>query len=274
MNFPLSFHQTFAPEKEATAQLVQFAFNYSDKYFTKEEISSLTTIPTGEKSGKVIPHIYYANSMGLIEFEKDNSKFKISLTPLGELVSKEDPYLIETLTHLLCHYNLASLDSKALLWSFIFNQLIKNQGLLIKNDSIKKAVNRNFKVSSVNITPFRTCYIEERCLGNLNLLEIGIDEFIFKEHKIDRTLRYLYGYLLLTKWESLMPDQSEITYNILINGLGFGGPFIWDDNNLNEVLDILQEERIIVINRQLFPVTYIKQVTSESLLNKIYSLLI
>ena len=274
MNFSLNFHQTFAPEKEAIAQLVQFASIHNNDYFTKEEISQQTSIPTGKSSGKVIPHINYADAMGLIFVEKDGSKYRILLTPLGEIVSEEDPYLIEELTNFLCHYNLSCLNSKAEMWSFIFNQVIKHQGLELMNGSLKSALNRYFDGRDVNITPFRTCYTEDRCFGDLNLLEIVEDKYIFKSHRVARSYKYLYGYLLLSNWENLLSDQSEITYDTLVNDIGFGTPFVWDEVSLNEVLEILQEERFIVINRQLTPVTYIRQVSSKSLLTKIYSLLI
>ncbi|WP_341357475.1 DUF4007 family protein [Rossellomorea sp. y25] len=274
MTLPLSFHQKFAPEKEAIAQLVQFASSFSEKYFTKEEISSQTTIPTGKVSGKVVPHIEYAILMGLLEVKKDKSKYQLSLTSLGNVVSEEDPYLIESLTHLLCHYNLTNVNSKALLWSFIFNNLFNTQGLQITSDSLKRAVNRFFETKEVNISPFRTCYLEEKCFGNLNLLNFEEGKFLLKPHKVDRTFKFLYGYLLLFHWEKILSDESEITYDTLLNDLGFGNPFMWDETSINEVLEMLQEERIIVINRQLSPVTFIKQTSSSTLLVKVYSLLI
>jgi hypothetical protein len=274
MNFPLNFHQTFAPEKEAIAQLVQFASIHNNNYFTKEEISQQTSIPTGKSSGKVVPHINYADAMGLLIVEKDRSKYRIALTPLGEIVSEEDPYLIEELTNFLCHYNLSSLNSKVEMWSFIFNQIIKNQGLELTNSLLKSALSRYFEVSDVNISPFRTCYTADRCFGDLDLLQIDDDRYLFKTHRVDRSFKFLYGYLLLSNWENLLPNQSEITYDTLVNDLGFGNPFIWDEASLDEALEILQEERFIFINRQLTPVTYIRQISSKSLLTKIYSLLI
>ncbi|MCM3364236.1 DUF4007 family protein [Niallia sp. Sow4_A1] len=276
MSLPLNFHQTFAPEKEAIAQLVQFAsiHNNNNNYFTKEEISQNTSIPTGKRSGKVVPHINYAEAMGLIAVEKDGSKYRIKLTPLGKIVCEEDPYLIEELSNVLCHYNLSRLNSRAKMWSFIFNQVVKNQGMEITNNSLKSALNKFFKVKDVNITPFRTCYTEDRCFGDLNLLEIVEGKYIFKSHHVDRSYKYLYGYLLLSNWEIVLPNQTEVTYDTLVNELGFGNPFIWDDTSLDESLEILQEERLIIINLQLTPVTYIRQVSSKSLLSKIYSLLI
>ncbi|NMD72295.1 DUF4007 family protein [Bacillus sp. DNRA2] len=274
MKFPLNFHQSFAPEKEAIAQIVQFASNNFNDFYTKEEISQLTSIPTGKRSGKVVPHINYANAMGLICVKKDGATFKISLTPLGQVVSEEDPYFIEELTNYLCHCNLSSITSKAEMWSYIYNVVIKTYGLVLTNNSLKSTLNKYFDGKDVNITPFRTCYIEDRCFGDLKLLEILEEKYIFKSHKVNKSYKFLYGYLLLSNWEQLLPNQSEITHNNLINEIGFGNPFLWDEASINETLEILREERVIVINRQLSPVTYIKRISSKSLLSKIYSLLI
>lgn len=273
-SFPLSFHQTFAPEKEAIAQLVQFASIQNNKFFTKEEISEQTSIPTGKSSGKVIPHINYADAMGLINVEKDGGKYRLSLTPLGLTVSKEDPYLIEELTSLLCHYNLSSLSSKAKLWSYIYNTVIKSLGREITNATLKTSLEKFFNTKEINITPFRTCYLEGKCFGDLYLLTVEGDKYKFRPHRIERSYKYLYGYLLLRDWEKLIPNQSEITYDMLVNDLGYGNPFIWDEFNVNESLEMLHEERVITINRQLSPITLIRQKSSNSILSLLYSLLI
>jgi hypothetical protein len=274
MTFPLNFHQTFAPEIEAIAHLVQFASVDNNEYHTKEEISSYTTIPTGKSSGKVVPHINYAEAMGLISVIKDGSRYNISLTSLGKIVTEEDPYLIEKLTHLICHYNLSRVNSKTEMWSFIFNQVIKSLGMELLNNTLVGNLNRYFKVNDVNTGPFRTCYTADKCFKDINLLEIIDDKYFFQSHQVDRTYKYLYGYLLLSSWENTIPNQTEITYNTLVDEVGFGNPFLWDEKSLYEVLEILEEEKILVINRQLSPVTFIKQTSSNFLIIKIYSLLI
>lgn len=273
MDYSINFHQTFAPEKEAIAQLVQFASN-NNEFFSKEEISAMTAIPTGDSSGKVVPHILYAEAMGLINVSKKESSFSLTLTPLGEVINNEDPFLIEDLTHWLCHYNLANTGSPAVMWSYIFNSIIKSNGLEFTNQSLINALTRKFDTNKINVTPFRTCYTAEKSFGDLNILDIEEEKYIFKKHDINRAFRYLYAYLLLYNWEKFLPNQSEITYDNLLLDLGFGRPFLWDEPSIMEVLEVFNEERIIIINRQLSPITFIKQVSSELMLSKMYSFLI
>lgn len=272
MNYSLNFHQTFAPEKEAIAQLVQFA-SRNNGFLSKEEISALTAIPTGERSGKVVPHILYAEAMGLIKVNKEDSNFSLELTTLGEVVNSEDPFLIEDLTNWLCHYNLSSTESPAAMWSFIFNSIIKSSGLEFTHQSLINALTRKFDTNKINVTPFRTCYSAEKSFGNLNILDIEEDKYIFKQHRINRAFRYLYAYLLISKWEKWLPNQSEITFGDLME-IGFGAPFLWDEQCIMEVLEVFNEERFIIINRQLSPITLIKQVSSDLMLSKMYSFLI
>ncbi|WP_409276139.1 DUF4007 family protein [Neobacillus sp. SCS-31] len=273
MDYSINFHQTFAPEKEAIAQLVQFA-SINNEYFSKEEISAMTAIPTGDRSGKVVPHILYSEAMGLISVSKEESNYSLTLTPLGEVVNSEDPFLMEDITQWLCHYNLARIGSPAALWSYIFNSIIYSNGMEFTNQSLVNALTRKFDTNKINVTPFRTCYTAEKCFRDLNILDITEEKYYFKQHNIDRAYRYFYAYILLNSWERTLLNQSEITYENLLSDIGFGGPFLWDEKSIMEVLEIFHEERLIFINRQLSPITLIKQVSSDLMLSKMYSFLL
>ncbi|MGI6543516.1 MAG: hypothetical protein ACOX44_10730 [Limnochordia bacterium] len=61
-NKPLTFHETFPPEREHIGQLLLLADTMN--YMNKEDISRVTGIPTGKSSGKVSPHIIYASIYG------------------------------------------------------------------------------------------------------------------------------------------------------------------------------------------------------------------
>ncbi|MFB5089183.1 DUF4007 family protein [Psychrobacillus sp. PGGUH221] len=286
MEYQINFHQTFAPETEAIAHLMQLA-SVNNEYLTKEEISSLTTIPTGKSSGKVVPNILYAQAMGLISTIKESTKYSLTLTDLGKEILKEDPFLTEELTLWLCHYKLASFSSPAVMWSTIFSAVGVNKSRVLTMDNIETLLTqklglkkeiisiRNEKKGNKNpITPFKTGYITEKAFGPLNIINDTGTEIEFSSHKVSRAYKYLYAYLLLSQWEEILPSRTDITFDDLINTLGYGFPFMWNDSNVMEVLEMLEEESIIVLNRQLFPITIIKQLSSSSVLHKIYSFLI
>ena len=59
----VNFHKTFSPQDSYITKILDLA---KDNYTgTKEEISEETGIPTGKTSGKVVPHILYAQYIRL-----------------------------------------------------------------------------------------------------------------------------------------------------------------------------------------------------------------
>ncbi|PGL72615.1 DUF4007 family protein [Bacillus sp. AFS055030] len=272
MSYPLSFHNTFAPEREAVAQLVQLAFTNND-FLSKEEISTLTSIPTGKSSGKVVPHILYSEAMKLISVKREESKFKLQITALGETILNEDPYIVEELTQLICHVNLVSINSPALLWNYIFNHFLPNYGTSINKEVFSKGINKNFD-SEMNLTPFRSSYINPTSFSALKLLTNNDDSYQFTPLKVLNDYKYVYAYHLLSLWEEILEKNTEITFEDIISKLKWGTAYLWSEREITSALEVLYDERIIVLNRQLSPMTIIKQCTSRELYSKLYSLLI
>jgi hypothetical protein len=271
MSYSLNFHQSFPPEREAIAQLLNLSKRETD-FLTKEEISQLTTIPTGGSSGKVVPNISYANIMGLINIEKKGKSFKLFPTLLGETINDEDSFFLESITLWACHYNLVSKSSKALVWSFVFNEVVQQLGTKIERDVLSNIVNKRFE-SEVNLSPFRSTFLKGS-FAPLGILNEEDNHYVFTPHKIEPSYKYLYAYQLLNSWETLMEDRTEITINDVRDKLFFGSPYLWGDRDILNILELLQDDRIVMINRQLSPLTIVRQESSRSLLSQIYSLLI
>ncbi|QYF84248.1 DUF4007 family protein [Brevibacterium sp. PAMC21349] len=272
MNNNMNFHQTFPPEREAIAQILNLAAKENGA-LNKDEISNMTTIPTGDRSGKVVPTIRYAEYMGLLDVENIGGYFKLSLTSLGRIINNEDPYLSEPITIWACHYNLTSKESKAGLWSYVFNDIIPQLGTSFSKEVFSNIINKNF-LKEINLTPLRSCYLNDRSFGNLGLMKEEGNKYLFTPHKIDPTYKYLYAYQLLLYWERHLGDRTEITIDEIKDHLYFGNSYIWTERDLLNLLDLLQDERIILMNRQLSPITVVKQENSKNMLKRIYSLLI
>ena len=98
---PLNLPQTFLPERRLLAKLLSFAADQGGG--NKEAISAATGIPTGKSTGKVEPMIRYTQGMGLVNAEKAASQWRLSLTHLGHIVQREDPFLSEPVTIWLLH---------------------------------------------------------------------------------------------------------------------------------------------------------------------------
>lgn len=118
--YNFEFHATFAPERTYISKILELAKN--NYQGTRDDISELTGIPTGQKKGKVEPHIKYANFMGLIDYSLNNKKYLISLTDLGREVYIQDKYLHEELSIWLCHYGISRAVKGAPQFSFVVRE--------------------------------------------------------------------------------------------------------------------------------------------------------
>lgn len=97
----INFHQTFKPEGQYISRILDIADGMT--WRSLKEISEITGIPQGISSGKVNPHISYAEYIGLIISEKKEKLISLRRTGLGEAVFMQDPGLQEILTKLLLH---------------------------------------------------------------------------------------------------------------------------------------------------------------------------
>lgn len=271
MSYNLNFHQSFPPERDAIAQLLQLSIQ-NNEFLTKEEISQITTIPTGESSGKVVPNIIYGEQMGLFNVENKGGKFRISPTLIGEVINSEDPYFLEPITLWGCHFNLADNDSKSLLWSYVFNVIVQ-LGESIEKEAFSNIVNKRFN-AKVNLTPLRSCYLNNRSFATLGIIIDEGSNYLFVKHKIEPSFKFLYAFQFLNSWEKHFKDRTEITFDEITEKLYFGNPYLWGDQDVLNLLELLQDERIVVLNRQLSPLTVVRQEYSNNLLKQVYSLLI
>lgn len=269
----LNFHLTFAPEKEHLLKIVSISEGI--KALTKEEIFEQTNIPTGERSGKVIPHIKYAEHMGLINSSSNDSKYLLKRSPLGDLVYKEDPYMLEPLTELLIHYFLTSKLGGAALWSYIFRTCVAVYGAEISSVNLISALERHFGTKKINLSPFRTSYLQEKAaFSMLSLLTLTSDSWIFNKQHIVRSYQFLYAFTLLEEWEQVFGDRTELALDEISNNLGWNHAYLWDKKTTMDVLDLLTDVGIISVNRQLNPVIIIKNSKATEILLKIYSMLL
>ncbi len=264
----LNFHQTFRPEKQYIAAILDIA--EEEKCRSIREISLMTGIPTGESSGKVEPHIIYADFMGLINFEKKDGGYKINRTSLGDTVYMEDPGLQERLTELVCHSMIVREKNGALLWSAIFRNIMPRYRTSITRDMLLKELNACLtgRITTKNIAPFFGSY--ESFFEQLNLIEDNGDVLSVRAMSYDKEYIYAYALALLAYWKETYLEQDEISSDQL-KKMRFGSAFGWDEQQEYEVLEHLSDKGIIRLNRQLMPYTILRLSESEDLIKRLYS---
>lgn len=264
----LNFHQTFKPE----TQYISSVLSVSDgkTAFDIKDISNLTGIPNGKSSGKVEPHIIYSQYMGLIDYKKEDGKYILSPTSLGQVVLREDPGLQEELSILLCHAMMCRTEGGADIWSKCFLDIFPKYRGGIKKELLLKELEVFFpgKVNSKNLAPFFSSY--DDMFSMINMISISGDVVTVNASTYNREYIYLYAFVLWSMWDEFFSDQNEIT-STQLDELKYGEIFGWNTEQEYQVLEHMSDKGIVRLNRQLMPYTILKLFSTDDLLIKLYS---
>ncbi|MDD3334649.1 MAG: hypothetical protein PHI98_03940 [Eubacteriales bacterium] len=262
IDFGVNFHQTFPPTPAYIGRILAIA---EGKKMSSREISDLTGIPQGESSGKVVPHLKYAAYMGLIEPDVTIP----TRTPLGDIVLQEDRSCSEALTQWLMHSNLTS-STGAPMWHFLIRELLFQNREGTTKEYLSMQMQAVFKTEKY--TPVLTTYNEFSSMTYLSVDKPTGKVSIFPQ-RIERELLYLYGYSLMHEWDARFPSTPEITVYEM-NGFACVTCFGFTDNQWFDVLEQLSALEIIRMNKQLSPYTIVHLTSAQTLVPKLYSLLI
>jgi hypothetical protein len=264
----INFHKSFKPESQYISSILEIADGSS--WRSLDEISEITGIPNGEKSGKVEPHIYYSEYMNLIVCEKKKKQYRLNLTEIGKTVLMEDPGLQEILTKNLLHAMIIRVEEGALIWSTTFHDILPRYREGIEKERLILELNNILqgKVTTKNLRPFIASY--EELFSDIGLL--SIDKNLIKCNSLCYSSEHIYMYaLVLWKyWGEFYPEQDEIS-SVQLAELGFGKAFGWDVKREYEVMEHLADRGLVRMNRQLMPYTILKLTTEDELIDNLYS---
>lgn len=263
----LNFHSTFKPQMIYIAKLLSLA----NKNFIgdENEISTITGIPTGQSTGKVLPHLHYAKYMGIIDFEKENGKINIRTTKLGQIIGQEDPYLLEDITRLLLHYNITDIENGAPHWSYLFKVFNYDLEEEYSFKNIEKSFQEYFGKINLKMGVVKGSYQDES-FELIRLIEVDGDSIKFNLSYSRIDFINIYTYTLIKSIEQYYNDINEITIDQIINELKWNKPFGFDYDTTLLLLDEIEDRGYITINKQLSPITVIKLIDSDDIISKIY----
>ena len=269
--YNLNFHQTFYANLDYISKILELSDGCLLR--TLEEISSVTGIPTGKSSGKVLPHIVYAKYMNLIEYTNKNGNYQLTRTILGEKIFIEDPFLTEKITKLICHYFLTSEVYGAEQWFFMYRNMQGKYGKKINVTVIKDEVGKFFK-KSLKLTPFKGCYVNNLSFSNLNLLNITAQTYEFLNFESMNEYYYAILFCLVSELEQLDKNRKEFTGEEIFNNIKWQLAFNWSEKQAMAFFEKTCNDGLTVLNRQMTPMTILFNVSSDMIVERIYSLLI
>ena len=267
----INFHQTFKPERNYISELLQVA--EEAKNVTLEELSNMTGIPQGKSSGKLVPHLKYAQYMGLITYTSKNGEYSIELTNLGAEILDQDMSLTEDVSLLVLNANLVSSSSEAEPWSFCFNDYFRKYGKSSKYDYFLKEVELRYG-NKIKFGPFLKTY--EEMFSQLELLLINSDKasndesMVFRKINCKQELLPAIGYLFYDSWDRKFPDDVEIT-STQLGKMDFRCLFGWSNLEELDALERLSDYGLIRMNKQLMPFTIIRLKEKKDLIKSLYS---
>ena len=268
----MNFHSTFKPQLIYVSRLLKLAGQmYSGD---ERSISDITGIPTGESSGKVVPHLYYAKFMGLIDFVLKDKVYNLSLTNFGKIVLQEDPNIIEDITKVILNYNIADISEGAPHWSYLYRVFNWNYNQEYNIKNIQRDLEEYTGKNNCKMIVVKKSY-ESECFENLRIINIiDKDTIMFNEVFPRIELYNAYAYTLIKDMEKYYPDLNEITIDEIIDEMKWNKPLGLSFEDALEVLDELSDLGYIKLNKQLTPMTNIRLTTSEELLERIYGFLL
>lgn len=293
---PLNLPQTFLPERRLLAKLLSFIADQGSG--DKEAISAATGIPTGKSTGKVEPMIRYAQGMGLVNAEKAASQWQLSLTPLGETVQREDPFLSEPVTIWLLHLMLCrrcgrSTPTRGIAdaWFALFadsdfrlgshftpaawlDVLIERHGQKTYLPSVASVVLRSYleasslACSSSTLSPLT---IAGNQTGRFQFQDQGI---IRQSAPVEKRFFPAYAAAFYLNWDALFTGEPQLALDEFANQSRFFTVLGWDDMAISRWLDWMVDQGMLQIDRHTGTPMLLRLRETDFVVNGIYGELV
>ena len=266
---PLSFHDTFAPERNYLAKMMEFVV--LQKQGTVDEISDETGIPTGKSTGKVEPTIKYAQGMGLLKVErKIGAGYCFSLTPLGAEVFDQDQYLKEQITQWLLHLMFCRRQGGAEAWYRVFGEGWLPLGHTFSRDDL----NLYLKTSVKNVSPLLRMYSNE---SSFDLCDALIEEhgtIVRNNAPMNPEFYYSYAFFLLSVWEELFPNDQQISITDFEKRTKVFATLGYRETEVHIFLDWLSDNGFMKIDRQTGEALLLRSTDANDVITGLYDNLV
>ena len=248
---PMSFHQTFIPERRLIASILDYST--MGKKGNYQEIASDTGIPMGASSGKVPAILAYAEGMGLIEISKRGSVKKPTLTCFGQAVHAADKYLSGSIVQWLVHMNLCRSDIGAIVWNAVFAQGRNIIGSSFSRDQLEEYLVSILGKGKRRIGPLLSTYAQDAGLLRANILSVKGDRVVRHKAPIQDSYADCYSAYLLTLYEAHFNGQYQITVSDFNEKTFWLDIRLWSQSDIELVFSFIERRGYISIDRQMLP---------------------
>lgn len=268
---PVTFHQTFLPERQHLSALLRFAA--SEKEGTDQVISVETGIPTGQSSGKVPAMLDYCSGMGLLTVKKGSQtgQKRPLLTDFGRTVLLEDPNLTEELSQWIAHLFLCRRHGGAEIWHLSFAVSSDVLGRDFSEEILEEYLSGLLgKRKRALIGPLIRMYEYQTSFHKAQA--IVRDASILRRVSAPLLTGFRNGYsgFLLSLWDVHFPEERQVTLTDFEEETYFQRMCGWNERQYHTILEFLQDSGAIDVDKQMRPWVLTRRAESTSFWRKLY----
>jgi hypothetical protein len=276
---PLSFPQTFLPDRDLLARLLRFTAQGGSG--SKEDISQNTGIPTGASTGKVEPMIRYASGMGLIDANKTTGGvWQLNLTPLGRAVFRQDAALSEPLTLWLLHLLLCRRCGPASpatgiadAWFALFAEGAFRLGKRFTlEDYLALLQERHGDKASLKVLSSLVVrsYLEPRAFAGIGALQEESGYLVRQIVPLKTDFFPAYTAYLYLLWDELFADRTQLAFDEFAEQTRFPALTGWGESQIAAWFDWMANHGRVQLDRHTGTPVLLRLQATEQVLAKLY----
>jgi len=237
----VDFHLNFALKRATLAKALQV--HISNPRISWEE--QMSAIGVGYKA--VAGYVGWLHHTGLRD---SNTK---TMSNLGRMVYKHDPYLVDEGTKWVLHYQLCypKEDESTLLWRYLMNRWLPSSISFLRSQFHQGASGVLSRIGPKKLSQCANivlrCYVEEEAFGSLDILQLEGKSYRRGIARVPDPL--LIAYVLYDQREKYYPTVSTIRIDNLLGDDGnVGKVFLLTRASLEQILHQLEFEGIVSVS--------------------------
>ena len=256
----LSFNGTFALKKEDLLKILQVA---QDDIGLNDNRQGLMN-RTGLGNEKVLRIKSWAKRSGLVNDQ--------TLTPEGQIVVAQDPYLNSPVTDWLMHFYLSFGDQGLRQppnspadwggWTWFVYEFLSQHPTFTKNELVGQAstvFEDTRQKLDKNLKYVLRAYTEDEALSGIQYLQL-VDKDKYSAETPELPSPYLMGYCLALLWQRDFTESTSIlTQNLWEQYLGFATVFNLSESQFQKALNDLEYANILEQRREVPPFQLIRR---------------
>ena len=262
----LNFHGTFIPERHYIAGFLDYVA--AGKEGSLLEMAEETGIPMGKSSGKMRAIRSYCVGMNLIVMQRGSrgGAKRPVFTPFGQVIFEEDKLLSRQFTQWLVHINLCRNDIGAIAWNKVFAEGARILGYRFGRDQLEDYLIYHFgKAKKARIGPLLSTYTNDAGLARSSVLNVDGEMITRNKAPITRDWAIGYSAIIVELMEKYFPNQFQVTITDFASETGLFDICMWSQPDVETLLNVIEGEGYIVVDRQIRPWIIEKRVSSDKI---------